>query len=468
MKCEKDPVTLESKQPMNPILIIAIILVVVGFLTYIIPAGHFDRVLNEKTGYDTLDVDSFQFVEGQPVGFLAFFKSLTVGMQSAAPIIFFLLIIGGTFQIVEHTGALKASLANMVRVLKGKEILFIPVCVFVCGIISSTAGTWEEYLAILPLVYVVCISAGFNSMTAMAAMFCGAGAGYAGATTNAFTVGVAQTIAGLPMFSGLQYRMIIYVVLCTISSIFIMLYAHRIKKHPELNDMRDIDSKYAEPIDITNIPKMTINQKLVIVVFFASFVVIAVSVVKFGFYMDEMAAIFLIAALLIGVCAKIKPNDFIDIFLKGASDLVWIGFIIGMCMSISSIMQDAGILDTLIYYAGGLLKGLGAKACACGMFFVQDLLNCIIPSGSGQAAVTMPFMAPLADMTGVSRQTAVLAFQMGDAYTNLVTPSAGDMMAALAICHIPYRRWLKFFAPLLAIWVVAACIFLVVAVSIGY
>ena len=121
MKCEKDPVTLESKQPMNPILIIAIILVVVGFLTYIIPAGHFDRVLNEKTGYDTLDVDSFQFVEGQPVGFLAFFKSLTVGMQSAAPIIFFLLIIGGTFQIVEHTGALKASLANMVRVLKGKD-----------------------------------------------------------------------------------------------------------------------------------------------------------------------------------------------------------------------------------------------------------------------------------------------------------------------------------------------------------
>jgi len=464
---KKEPSPPRSKEPMNPILIIAIILVVVAVLTYIIPAGSFDRVTLD-TGYDALDVDSFHYVEQNPVDPLTFFSSLTVGMQSAAPIIFFLFVLGGLFQVVEHTGALKAALANMVKALNGKEILFIPICVFICGLISSTAGTWEEYLAILPLVHIVCVSAGFNSLTAVAAMFCGAGAGFAGATTNAFTVGVAQTIAGVPMFSGLPYRLVICLILCTVSSIFIMLYAHRIKAHPELNAMKEIDAMYVEPLDINSIPKMTLSQKLVILIFALSFLTVAFCVVQFGFYMDEMAAIFLITALLIAVVAKLSPNEFIDVFLKGASDLVWIGFLIGMCMSISTIMQDAGILDTLIYHAGNLLRGLGAKACACGMFVVQDLLNCVIPSGSGQAAVTMPFMAPLADMMGVSRQTAVLAFQMGDAYTNLVTPSAGDMMAALAICHIPYKKWLKFFLPLLAVWVVLAFVFLIVAVSIGY
>nr|WP_300850535.1 MULTISPECIES: TIGR00366 family protein [Clostridia] len=465
---KKEPSLVRSREPMNPILIVAIILVIVAVLTYIIPAGAFDRVADLETGYDILDVDSFHYIDQNPVGFLAFFTSLTVGMQSAASIIFFLFVVGGLFQIVEHTGALKAALANMIKTLHGVEILFIPICVFVCGLISATAGTWEEYLAILPLVHIVCVSAGFNSLTAVAAMFCGAGAGFAGAVTNAFTVGVAQTIAGVPLFSGIPYRLVICLVLCTVSSIFIMIYAHRIKTHPERNEMKEIDDMYIEPLDISNIPKMSGSQKLVVLIFAVSFIVVALCVIKLGFYMDEMAAIFLITALLIGAVARLSPNEFIDVFLKGAADLVWIGFLIGLCMSISSIMQDAGILDTLIYHAGNLLRGLSASACACGMFVVQDLLNCVIPSGSGQAAVTMPFMAPLSDMVGVSRQTAVLAFQMGDAYTNLITPSCGDMMAALAICHIPYKKWLKFLAPLLAIWVVLAFVFLIIAVNIGF
>lgn len=468
MKKKQKSDQLAAKQPMNPILIIAIILVVVAVLTYLIPAGSFDRIPDPDTGYDKLDVDSFAFTERNPVRPFDFFKSLTIGMQSAAPIIFFLLIIGGYFQLVESTGALKSALANMVKALKGKELLLIPITVFICGIVSSTAGTWEEYLALLPLFYVIFVSAGFNSITAMASVFCGAGSGYAGAMTNAFTVGVAQTIAGVPMFSGLTYRLIICLILCTITSVFIMVYAYRIKKYPEKNEMKDIDAQHHEPIDIENIEKMTLEQKLIILVFALSFIIVSVSVIKWGFYMDEMAAIFVIAALLVGIICRINPNKFIDEFLKGASDLVWIGFLIGMCYSISTLMSDAGILDTLVYYAGSLLRNLNAQVCACGMFIVQDLLNCVIPSGSGQAAVTMPFMAPLGDMMGVSRQTAVLAFQMGDAFTNLITPASGDTMAALAICHISYKRWLKFILPLWIIWVLAAFVFLSIAVAIGY
>jgi uncharacterized ion transporter superfamily protein YfcC len=270
------------------------------------------------------------------------------------------------------------------------------------------------------------------------------------------------------MFSGMGYRFLIYFVMATITSIFLIAYALRIRKNPELNEMREIDAEHAEILDFDKIEKMTTAHKLIMIVFAASFVVVAFSVIKWGFYMDEMSAIFLITSILIAIIAKMGVNEFIDEFIKGASSMVWIGFIIGMCMSISTIMSDAGILDTLIYYAGKALRNLGAGVGACGMFLLQDILNCVIPSGSGQAAVTMPFMAPLSDVLGISRQVSVLAYQMGDAFTNVITPSAGDMMAALAICHIPYRKWLKFVAPLWALWVVAACVFLVIAVHIGY
>ena len=181
-----------------------------------------------------------------------------------------------------------------------------------------------------------------------------------------------------------------------------------------------------------------------------------------------MSAIFLIVAILIGIIAKMNINDFADQFVEGCKGLLWAGLIIGMCNSVTLIMTDAHILDTFIHAMGNVLQGLSAKVSACGMFVLQDLLNFLVPSGSGQAAITMPFMAPLSDLLGISRQTSVLAFQFGDAFTNVITPTSGELMAALAICHIPYKKWFKFLAPLWGIWAVIACGFLIFAVSIGY
>jgi uncharacterized ion transporter superfamily protein YfcC len=181
-----------------------------------------------------------------------------------------------------------------------------------------------------------------------------------------------------------------------------------------------------------------------------------------------MAAIFLIVGLIVAVIARMSPSEFADQFVEGCKSLLWAGLIIGMCKAVTNIMSDANVMDTLIYAMGSVLNGLPAQVSACGMFIIQDLLNCLIPSGSGQAAITMPFMAPLSDLLGVSRQTAVLAFQMGDAFTNVITPTSGELMAALAICHIPYKKWLKFLVPLWLVWCVVACLFLILAVSIGY
>ncbi len=457
-----------AAKPINPMIILAVIIVIAAIATYIIPAGSFDRFANAETGYDTVAIESYHSVEKSPIGLFDVFKSFTVGLQDAAYIIFFLMIIGGTFQVVEATGALHAGLSNLVIKLKGKELLLIPVCVFVFGLVSASAACCEEYLAFLPLMYVVCVAAGFDSLTAVALLFCSSAIGYAGGMTNAFTVGVAQTISELPLFSGIGLRVAVYLVLAAVSSVYFLLHARKIRNHPELNTMRETDRLYAEQLDLEEIKPMTGRDKLILLVFALGFVAVAFCVIKLGFYIDEMSAIFLIVALLVGVIARMSPSDFADQFVEGCKNLLWAGLIIGMCNAVTNILTDANIMDTLIYAMGSVLSGLPAKVSACGMFVLQDLLNFLIPSGSGQAAVTMPFMAPLSDLLGVSRQTAVLAFQMGDAFTNVVTPTSGELMAALAICHVPYKKWFRFLAPLWIIWAIIACVFLVIAVSIGY
>ncbi|MGN0400438.1 MAG: YfcC family protein [Blautia sp.] len=459
---------IKSKEPINPLLILAIIVLLAAIATYVIPAGSFERVANETTGYDMIDVNSFQMTEKNPLQPFNLFVSLTLGLQNAAYVIFFLMIIGGMIKIVEHTGALHAGLSNVVIKMKGKELLLIPVCVFLFGLVSATAACCEEYLAFMPLVYVVCVAAGFDSITAVALLFCSCAVGYAGGMTQAFSVGVAQSIAELPMFSGIGLRTVLFVVLAIVTSAFLMIRAHRLKKNPSLNEMRETDLKHADHLDLENIQPVTGTQKIVLLIFAFSFIAVAFCVIKLGFYIDEMSGIFLIAAILVALVAKIKPNDFINIFVEGCKDLLFAGLVIGMCNAVTMILSDAGVMDTLIYYVGGLLRGLNPKISACGMFVLQDLLNFMIPSGSGQAAITMPFMAPLSDILGVSRQTAVLAFQMGDAFTNAVAPTAGELMAALAICHVPYKKWAKFILPLWGLWCVTAFVFLILAVSIGY
>ena len=470
------------KEPMNPLVILAVILVAVAILTYFVPAGEFDRTPVEGQDYEAIDVDSFHYVAKNPTTPVALLKSFTLGLQGASDIIFFLLIIGGAFQVVTATGALDAGLSNLVYKMKGKEKLFIPICILVFSLISAVAACCEEYLAFLPLMYVICVAMGFDSLTAVALLFGASAVGYAGGMMNAFTVGVAQGIAGInnPPFNGMWYRFIVWGVLAIVTIIYVYLHAHKIKEHPEKNTMLAIDKKYAEAIDTEKPEPVTGRQKIVLLLFGLSFVAVGVCVLlpQFGwfsarfpdyeFYMDEMSALFLVLAILAGLIGGLGVSKTADEFAKGCGNLLWAGLIIGLCKAITMVMQDAGIMDTLIYTMGNVLMGLPKSATGIGMFVLQDLLNVLIPSGSGQAAVTMPFMAPLSDVLGIPRQCAVLAFQMGDAFTNVITPTSGELMAALAICHIPYKKWFQYWGPMWGIWCVFACIFMVIAVTIGY
>lgn len=455
---------------LNPIVLLCIILCVAAIATYIVPAGTFQRVLNKATQREVVDPTTFKYVAQNPVKIFDLFMSVTQGMQRAAYIIFFLFIIGGAFAVIEKTGALSAVLSNVVKKMKGKELMLIPVCMIIFGCGSAFAGNFEEWLAFVPLMIAVCVAIGFDSMTAVAMIFCAACSGYGGAMTNPFTVGVAQGIAGLPMFSGILFRACVFVALLTVSIIYIMRYAYKIKKNPALSVVREIDDKYNQEtgVNTDELPVLTIRHKLVLLTFVITIGVLVYGVLKLGFYIDELATLFLIAGIISGIVGGLNASEIADGFLKGCENMLFACVVIGLCNSSVIVMQNANIMDTVIYGLSKLLKGLPPMLSACGMFIVQDIFNVLVPSGSGQAAITMPIMAPLADLLELTRQTAVLAFQMGDSFTNILAPTSGEIIAAIAIAKIPYGKWVKWFFPLFAMWWVVAFIALIIAVGIGY
>lgn len=469
-KSKLDAVEQKPIQAINPIVLLMIILVIAAIATYIVPAGSFDRVLDKATDREIVNPATFKYIAQKPIGIFDFFMSVTLGMQHAAQIIFFLFIVGGAFAVIDKTGALAACLANTVQKTKGKEILFIPFCMIIFGCGSCFAGNFEEWLVFIPLMISVSVAMGFDSMTGISVVFCAACAGYGGAMTNPFTVGVAQGIAGLPMFSGILFRGVVFVVLLSVAIVYVMHYAHKIHKNPELSIVRDIDLKYNSElkIDTEKLPKITTRHKLVLATFGLAIVFLVYAVIKLGFYIDELAALFLIVGLIAGIVGGLKPGAIADAFLDGCNNMLFACVVIGLCNASLVILQNASIMDTIIHSLAGLLKGLPATVSACGMFIVQDIFNLVVPSGSGQAAITMPIMAPLADLIGLTRQTAVLAFQMGDAFTNLITPTSGEIIAAIAMAKIPYSRWLKWFVPLFFMWWVVAFGALIIAVLTNY
>ncbi|MCB6608552.1 AbgT family transporter [[Clostridium] symbiosum] len=464
---EKKEKKFKLKAP-NPVIILVVIILLSAIATYVVPAGVFERVEDAVTGRMVVDPTTFHYVTQNPVKPFDIFMSLTLGLQKSGDVIFFLLIIGGAFGVMDATGAIKTGMGNMVRKMSGKEILLIPVCMTVFGLGSCFAANFEEFLAFVPLVIAVCLAMGFDSITAIGMVYGAAGAGYAGGCTNPFTVGVAQGIAGLPMFSGFGLRMAAFIALLAVSIAYVTWYGMRVRKNPERSDMYGVDMGEQISIDVNDIPTLTTRHKLVLLTFVGGIVALIVGVIKFGFYIDELAAIFLIVAILSGIFGGLRPGKIADEFIKGCGNLLYACLMIGLCSAATLILQNASILDTIINFLAGLLRGLPASLSACGMFIVQDIINVLIPSGSGQAAVTMPIMAPLADLIGVTRQTAVLAFQFGDSFTNIVAPTCGTIMAALAMGKISFGKWIKFMAPMFFMWWAVAFVFLIYAATVGY
>ena len=454
---------------LNPMLFLVAIMLIVTVASYIVPVGSYDRVMVD--GQEIVDPESYHSVERSPITPFNLLVSVTLGMQRGSAIIFFLLIIGAMFAILDGTGAINAGMTNIVRAMKGKEFLMIPVCMIVFGMGSAFCANFEEFLAFVPLVLACCLTMGFDSLTAVGIIFCAAAAGYGGAITNAFTTGIAQSIAGLPMFSGMGLRIAVFVVLLTVSIIYVTWHALRVKKNPQLSSTYEMDLVTAKNValNVDNSVPLTTRQKIVLVIFVGGIAFTVYGIIVKGYYIDELAGIFLAIGIIGGLVGGLRPGEICEHFEKGCVNMLFPCLMVGLANSVIILLEQSNMMDSIIHLLVSALNGLSPMLTAFGMFITTDLFNVLIPSGSGKAAIVMPIMVPLADMMDITRQTSVLAFQLGDAFTNVMAPTGGEILAALAMCGgVSFKKWMKYLLPLFIAWWIVAFIFLAIAVQNGY
>ncbi|MDN3426459.1 AbgT family transporter [Microbacterium sp. APC 3898] len=453
----------ESKG-INAFVLIFVVIIIAAILTYIMPAGTYER--SEIDGRTVVDPTSFTFTESSPVSFMGIFNSVHLGMIEGAGIIFFVFMVGGAFGILKATGALDALVTFLTIKLANKAGLLIPILMLFFAAAGTLMGMAEETLVYIGILVPLAIALRFDAITGFAIVSLGASVGFSAAVMNPFTVGVAQGIAELPTFSGIGLRLALLATLYITAVWYVWRYAKKVRNNPSIGFYGSHDSNTKVEMDSTY--KMQTHHKFVLIVFLINFIVLIFGVLNYGWYITEIAGLFLLFGILIGFIGKLSPSEIADSFIEGAKLLVPGALVIGFAQAILVIFQSGMLMDTILYYASGVLENLPAALSAIGMFIFQLFFNFLIPSGSGQAALTMPIMAPLGDLIGVTRQTTVLAYQLGDGISNILFPTVGFFMAGLALAGIPWGKWIKWVFPFALMQVGIAIVFLLIAHFIQY
>lgn len=459
------------------------VILVCSLLTWVMPAGSYQREKrlignSERTmvvpgTFQTIpkhySIKAIVFgdsVEGSasPVSVQQFLSAIPRGMEKAADIIFFIFIVGGVFGILQRTGTLASLVNALLQRFRHSKTLLTVVLMVTIGIAGSTLGMGEELIPLVPIFLLVAKELKYDRIYGLALVLVGAEVGFAAATTNPFTVNIAQGIAELPLNSAIGFRMLFFVACMSVTLIYVLRYGARIQKDPSTSlmadDPFDVDTsaEQADPLNRTHLAILLSG----LAVF--SFILYAVQ--EMGWWLSQMAGGFLLIGGIAAVLGRLSLNDTAGAFVKGMEEMVVAALVVGFARGIQVVLEDGQVLDTFIYSAASVLQHMPSIVAAEGMLLFQTLLNFLIPSGSGQAAVTIPLMAPLADVLGLTRQTAVFAFTCGDGFSNTVIPTSGILMAMLSLAKIPYMRWLKFMLPLFLQLMALGAIFLAIAVAI--
>jgi len=393
------------------------------------------------------------------------------GFEDKKDVIAFILIIGGAFGMVLATGAIDTGLRVGVRRLSsaGAEWLLIPGLMILFSAGGATLGMSEETIPFVMITVPLMMRLGYDSITGICVSWLAAGLGFAGATTNPFTVQIAQGIAGVQPLSGLGLRLVVWAVFTTVGIAYVMWWAARIKREPRLSPVYESDLQLLHKFEVREhgdslrTPDLLVLLTLVLGIGLTVF-----GVEVYGWYMTELAAVFLGIGILSAIFGRLSLEKSASAFTNGAADLIGAALVVAFSAGIVIVMGEAQILDTVLNAVAGILGSTYSVVAAVSMFLVQVCINFFVPSGSGQAALTMPIMAPLADLIGIERQTAVLAFQFGDGIGNMIIPTSAVTMAVLGIANIPWGRWARWVLPLMVVLHVVAAGFIVFAVLSGY
>lgn len=454
------------KTPHTFVILVAII-IIAAIATYLIPAGEFTRFKDAATGKTLVEAGSYHRIASNPLNPLLIPSAIYTGIVKSASTITFMLIIGGAFEVITSTGALTALCKKLSNTFSKHKYAVIPVFLTLFSIFGFTMGMSSEVMIFVPIGITLALFLGLDKVTGTAMIALGAAVGFTAGILNPFNVGVAQDIAELPLFSGMAYRIVILVILLVATSAYIIIYAKKVAANPEKSVIYGIqeDTEYTFEDVSDSISK---SQIAVLVIMAAGFGILIYGLSKKGWYFEEMSGLFIFMGIACGLVSGYGPSRIAKEFGNGAKGIVVGCLIIGIARTVEVILSDAKILDTIVYGIVNIVNVMPGSIKAVGMFICQSLINCVIVSGTGQAAVTMPLMVPVSDLVGISRQTAVLAFQLGDGFSNSVLPMSSSLMGYLAVSKIPYSKWLKFMMPLFLIWTALGCLFMLGALIIGY
>ena len=453
--------------------ILLLIIAVIAVLTFVLPAGQYDRT---EAGEPI--AGTYHTVPASPQGPGAVVQAPLKGLYQAIEIAAFILTVGGFLGVMGRTGAIDAGIAAIIRRLKGREKLLIPILMLAFALGGTTFGMAEETIAFYPLLLPVMLSAGYDAITAVAVILLGAGAGVLGSTVNPFATGIAAGFAGVSLGEGLVLRLIILVVSLAAAIVYVMRYGERVRAHPERSLLRRRGPSGIRRFVTAQVPdaaEMTPRRKAALVLFALTFAVMVYGVIPFadvgvtflptlGWWFPQLSALFWVAAVVVGLVYGLSELDMVDGFVKGAGELLGVSFIIGISRGITVVMDDGGITDTILHWGETALTGAGSVAFVVVSYLIYLVLSFLIPSTSGLATLSMPIMAPLADFSGVSRELIITVFQSASGLVNLITPTSAVVMGALAIGRVPYHQWLRFLWPLLGIFFLLSLLLMVLQV----
>lgn len=449
--------------------ILFLLIILVAVATWFIPAGAYDYV-------DGVPVaGTYHAVEANPQGVGAVLKAAFAGFYDAVDVCVFILMVGGFLGVVMKTGAVDAGVANVIRLLGGKERWLIPILMLLFGLGGTTYGMWEETMAFYPLLIPVFLAAGYDAVVGISVILLGAGAGVIASTVNPFATGIAAGFAGVSLGEGMVLRLLQWVVFEGAAIWFVMAYAARVKKNPSRSVVGVGAGKLHVSMEET-VP-FTSRRKVIMVLFTLTFLVMIYGVIPFdemglilpalGWWFPELSALFLVGGIVIGLIDRMSEDEIAETFVAGCADLLGVAFIIGISRGITVLMNDGGITDTVLHWGEEALAGAGSISFVLLVYLIYLPLTILIPSSSGLATLSVPIMAPLGKFAGVGGDLVVTAFQSASGLVNIITPTAAVVMGALALGHVPYDRWVKYVWKLILYFFLLTMAFLVAGVLLG-
>ncbi len=447
------------KMPHTLVIILAAVV-----LTWLIPSGEYVRVEDAATGKKLIDPSSFHLVESTPVTPWAIMDYVVTGFSKSIDLILVILFAGGAFHMVTESGALQASVAKVARRFSSRLYIFIPILTLVFTAIGTSQGV-NLFIPFVPITLMLSYALGLDSIVGVGIILLGGAIGFSTGTLQINTTLVAQEIAGLQPYSGIGYRFVCLVVFYVITNAYLIRYAMKIQKDPQLSPMYELDqqNEMKNNADLDSFGTMTWRRWAILAVVVGALGLIVYGGLNLDWEMANFAAMFLWLTVIVGLLDKKGPSAIAKGLVVGCKTMLGAALIIGLARAIAAVLSAGGIIDTIVYAMAGVLNVVPSFLQAPVMFLLNIVINCFITSGSGQAAVVMPLFLPVADLVGMTRQTAILAFNFGDGFCNYALPTSTALMGLIGAANVPYDKWMKFMWKLFLIWCVTGCVLVSIA-----